>query len=82
WYSAVSGERVQKALKSLIGIPEGLRIFDMMVLGYGAEEPIPKDVRGLNEMIHYNACGIEDFRTDEEVVAYAKKTKAWCLAAH
>ncbi len=82
WYSAVSGERVQKALKSLIGIPEGLRIFDMMVLGYGAEEPIPKDVRGLDEMIHYNACGKEDFRTDEEVVAYAKKTKAWCLAAH
>ena len=63
-------------------IPEGLRIFDMMVLGYGAEEPIPKDVRGLDEMIHYNACGKEDFRTDEEVVAYAKKTKAWCLAAH
>ena len=82
WYSAVSGERVQKALKSLIGIPEELRIFDMMVLGYGAEEPIPKDVRGLNEMIHYNTCGMEDFRTDEEVVAYAKKTKAWCLAAH
>jgi hypothetical protein len=33
-------------------------------------------------MIHYNSCGAEDFRTDEEVVAYARKTKAWCLAAH
>jgi hypothetical protein len=33
-------------------------------------------------MIHYNACGKEDFRTDEEVVVCAKKTKAWCLAAH
>jgi len=82
WYSAVSGEKVQSALKALIGIPEGLRIFDMMVLGYAAEEPIPKEVRGLDEMIHYNACGTGEFRTDEEVIAHAGKTKAWCLAAH
>ena len=58
------------------------RIFDMMVLGYAAEEPIHKDVRGIAETIHYNSCGTEDFRTDEEVVAYARKTKAWCLAAY
>jgi nitroreductase len=82
WYSAVSGEQVQSALKALIGVPEGLRIFDMMVLGYAAEEPIPKDVRELTDMIHYNACTEQDFRTDEEVIAYAKKTNAWCLAAH
>jgi len=82
WYSAVSGEKAQSGIKALIGIPDGLRIFDMMVLGYAAEEPIHKDVRGIAEMIHYNSCGAEDFRTDEEVVAYARKTKAWCLAAH
>ena len=82
WYSAVSREKAQSGIKALIGIPKGLRIFDMMVLGYAAEEPISKDVRGIAEMIHYNSCGIEDFRTDEEVVAYAEKTKAWCLAAH
>ena len=33
-------------------------------------------------MIHYNACGMHDFRTDEEVLAYAKKTKAWCRTAY
>jgi nitroreductase len=82
WYSAVSGEQAQSAIKALIGIPEGLRMFDMMVLGYAADEPIPKDVRELNDMIHYNDCGVQDFRTDEEVIAYARKTKAWCLAAH
>jgi nitroreductase len=82
WYSAVSGERAQSGIKALIGIPEGLRIFDMMVLGYAAEEPIDKDVRELSDMVHYNACGAKDFRTDEEVAAYAKQTKAWCLAAH
>ena len=82
WYSAVSGEHAQSGIKALIGIPEGLRIFDMIVLGYAAEEPIPKDVRELAEMVHYNACGTRGFRTEEEVAAYARKTKAWCLAAH
>ncbi len=82
WYSAISGEKTQSAIKALIDIPEGLYIFDMMVLGYAAENPIPKDVRELDDMIHYNDCGAEDFRTNEEVVAYARITKAWCLAAH
>jgi NAD(P)-dependent dehydrogenase (short-subunit alcohol dehydrogenase family) len=36
----------------------------------------------LKDMVHYDDCGVEDFRTVEEVVAYAKKTKAWCTAAH
>jgi|WetSurMetagenome_2_1015567.scaffolds.fasta_scaffold77269_2 nitroreductase len=82
WYSAASGQQAQSAIKALIGIPEDLRIFDMMILGYAAAEPVPKEVRELNDMIHYNICGIQDFRTDKEVIAYARKTKAWCLAAH
>jgi nitroreductase len=82
WYSAASGTEAQSAIKALVGIPEGLRIFDMMVLGYAAEEPIPKEVRELDDIIHFNSCGVQDFRTDGEVVEYAKKTKAWCLAAH
>jgi nitroreductase len=82
WYSAVSGEKAQSAIKSLIGVPEGLRIFDMLVLGYAADAPLPKNVRDLSDVVHYNDCGAQDFRTDEEVVAYAMKTKAWCLSAH
>jgi nitroreductase len=82
WYSATSGERAQAAIRDLVGIPKDLRIFDMMVLGYAAETPLPKEVRALNSMVHYNDCGVEDFRTDEEVVADAMKTKAWCLTAH
>lgn len=82
WYSAASGPQAQGAIKALVGIPEDLRIFDMMVLGYAAREPIPKEVRDLADMIHYNDCGADDFRSDEEVAAYAGKTKAWCLTAH
>ena len=66
----------QSAIKALIGIPEDLHIFDIMVLGYAADEPMPKDVRELGDMIPCNAGGMQDFLTDEKVLAYAGKTKA------
>jgi nitroreductase len=82
WYTATSRPEAERAIKEIIGIPESLKIYDMMVVGYAAAPPTPKIVRDLGEMIHYDDCGAGDFRTDAEVTAYAEKTKAWCLAEH
>jgi 5,6-dimethylbenzimidazole synthase len=82
WYTATSRPGVENAIKDVIGIPEALTIYDMMVVGYAASPPNAKIVRDVNEMVHYNDCGPQDFRTDEEVTLYAEKTKAWCLAEH
>ena len=83
WYTTTSRPDVEKALKEIIGIPEPLTIYDMMVVGYAAVPPEgDKIIRDLNEMVHYNECGTGDFRTDEEVKSYAEKTKAWCLSQH
>jgi 5,6-dimethylbenzimidazole synthase len=82
WYTATSRPGVENAIKDIIGIPEALTIYDMMVVGYAASPPNEKIVRDIDEMVHYNDCGPQDFRTDEEVILYAEKTKAWCLAEH
>lgn len=82
WYTATSRPGAEQAIKEIIGIPEALTIYDMMVVGYAAAAPGPKIVRELAEMIHYDACGEDDFRTDEEVAAYARITKAWCMGEH
>ena len=82
WVSAASAAEPQKKIKNILGIPEALRIYDMMAVGYGTHAPIPKVIRKKEHVIHYDYCGIEDFRTDEEVVAEAEETKAWCIAAH
>ena len=82
WYSSVSRPGVEEDIKKVIGIPEPLTIYDMMVLGYAAAPPGPKEVRELEEMIHYNDCGPGDFRIDEEVQAYAEKTREWCMREH
>ena len=82
WYSAAGGPDSEKEIKKILGVPDPLKIYDMMALGYAAQPPVPKEVRKLEDMIHYDDCGLQDFRTDAEVAAYAEKTHAWCLSAH
>jgi len=82
WYTATSRPGVEAAIKEIIGIPEDLTIYDMMVVGYEANHPQEKIIRDVDEMIHYNDCGLQDFRTSEEVIAYAEKTKTWCISEH
>jgi nitroreductase len=82
WYTATSRPDAERAIRTIIGIPEPLTIYDMMVLGYPASPPNPKEVRALGEIIHYDDCGSQDFRTDEQVIADAEKTWAWCMAEH
>lgn len=82
WYSAVSRPEAEREIRSIVGIPESLSIYDMMVLGYPAAPPNLKEVRRLDEIIHYDDCGPKDFRTDEQVFADAQKTYDWCMAGH
>jgi 5,6-dimethylbenzimidazole synthase len=82
WYTATSRPEAERAIREIIGIPEALTIYDMIVVGYTASPPGPKIVRDIREMVHYDNCGTQDFRTDAEVADYAGKTKAWCLSQH
>jgi 5,6-dimethylbenzimidazole synthase len=82
WYTASSRPEVEAAIKGIIGIPEDLTIYDMMVVGYKANHPQEKIIRDIDEIIHYDNCGLQDFRTSEEVTGYAEKTKAWCISGH
>jgi 5,6-dimethylbenzimidazole synthase len=82
WYTAASRPDAERAIREIIGFPEALTIYDMMIVGYAAISPGPKAVREASEMVHYDDCGARDFRTDEEVQDYAQKTRAWCISQH
>ncbi|MDD5337814.1 MAG: nitroreductase family protein [Dehalococcoidales bacterium] len=82
WYTATSRPDAESAIKKIIGIPGALTIYDMMVLGYPDAPADTKIIRDVAGMTHYNRCGVGDFRTDEQVLDYAAKTKAWCLSQH
>ena len=82
WVSITNAPPVQAGIKKLIGIPDLYKIYDMLALGYPAAEPNPKLLRDKADMVHYDYCKTDEFRTDEEVAAFAKKTQAWAKAQH
>ena len=82
WVSVAGAPPIQAGLKTLIGIPGLYRIYDMLALGYAAAEPRPKFLRDAAGMVHYDYCAKDEFRTDEEALAFARKTHAWAKAQH
>lgn len=67
WVSEVYQPLSHCMTKQLLGIPEPLIIYEMMVLGYAAMKTPPKMLKSLEEMTHRDFCGEDDFKTDEEV---------------
>ena len=57
-------------IKEILRIPEALRIYDMMVVGYGVHSPIPKVIRSKEDIVHYDDTG--RYRTDTQVIADAR----------
>jgi nitroreductase len=82
WVSAVAMPYAHCLLKELLGIPKDLEVYDMMALGYPANRPRSKLMRARGTMVHYDYCGAEEFRTDEEVRDFIRRTRAWVSANH
>ena len=79
WVSATGGI-MEDLLKNLLDIPKEFKIYDMMAVGYPAAKPRQKLMREKKTMVHYDHCTKEDFRTDKEVIGYARKTMTWMCA--
>jgi nitroreductase len=82
WVTAVQMPQVNCFLKNLLGIPNELETYDMMVLGYPDMTPKPKFLREKEEMLHFDYCGEKAFRTDEQVRDFIRKTRNWALAVN
>jgi nitroreductase len=73
---------IYSTLKSFLNIPEEFEPFAIMPVGYPAYKARPKLLRLKQKMVHYDYCGKTDFRTEQEVNAFARKTWIWTTANH
>jgi FMN reductase (NADPH) len=69
WVSA-SGNLMEEDLKKLLDIPEKLKIYDMMAVGYPAYQLGPRSPRRTEEMTHYERYDRARYRTDAEIKRY------------
>ncbi|MCF8025456.1 MAG: nitroreductase family protein [Desulfobacteraceae bacterium] len=82
WISSVQTAYAHTVIKKLLDIPPALEVYDMLALGYPAIKPSEKFIRDLEEMVHYDDCGQEDFRSDEQVKDFVKKARSWNIGVH
>jgi len=82
WVSLVASPYNHCALKNLLNIPNEVDIYDMMALGYPAYKSRPKFMRPIGKMVHHDYFGEKDFRTEEEVRDFIRRTRAWVFANH
>ena len=82
WASSIRSPYAHCMVNDLLGIPRDMMPYDMMELGYPAKRPGDKFLRDPQTMVHYDQCGLEDFRTDEEVRDFVKRARSWCLGMH
>lgn len=82
WNSAITTPYAHCMTKKLLGIPEALEAYDMMALGYPNIKPSGKYMRDLHDMIHYDDCGADDFRSDAEVRDFVKRARNWTIGTH
>ncbi len=75
WVSAVTQPAAACFIKQLLGIPASLQIYDMMALGYPNMTPPPRPVRSRQEMVHRDACGADDFKSDAQVKDFIFKIR-------
>jgi len=81
WMSGIRIPLVKCLVKDILEIPPELEIFEMMVLGYPALKPIPKLLKPVEKMVHWDRCGKDGIRTDEEVNDTIRKIRAWNFGA-
>lgn len=70
WVSATAHPTLQCLIKELLGTPQNLKIYDMMVVGYPAYEPKPRLVRDKQDMVHSERYDVGKYRSEEEVRAF------------
>jgi nitroreductase len=82
--SAVKYPKVQGLVKDLLGLPDFIEIYDFLLVGYPSSEggPEAKLVRRLDEMVHHERTGADEFMSEEELRKQIKKLRAGNVARH
>jgi hypothetical protein len=66
---------MENKLKELLNIPEGIKIYDMMAVGYPAYQLGPRSPRKIDAMIHYERYDRSKLRTDQQIKDFIKNLR-------
>lgn len=76
WVTASRLNGADEKIKALLGLPGYLELFELLAVGYPNQTPPKRKLRELDSMIHYDACGADGFRSEEELEIYFGRNPA------
>lgn len=74
WVSA-AGNFMEDDLKELLNIPRGVKIYDMMAVGYPAYQLGRRSPRKIDEMTHYDQYDRTKLRSDQQIKEFIKNLR-------
>lgn len=82
--SAVKYPKVQALVKHLLNLPDFIYVYDIFLIGYSAMEegPSAKLMRHLDEMVHYDRAGEDEFMDEQALRKQIVKLRAGNVARH
>lgn len=72
YVSDANSPYMETMLKVLLGIPEPLRIYHLVPVGYAKGAVAAPPRRGLNEILHHEKYDVAKFRDDESMTGFVK----------
>ncbi|MDP2744569.1 MAG: hypothetical protein Q8P00_05845, partial [Dehalococcoidia bacterium] len=72
WMTSVALPFMQALLHDILNIPRNLYIYDMACIGFPVEQPKPRLVRPLDEMVHHDRYEMSKYRSNEQVLEHIK----------
>ena len=72
YVSDANSPYMETMLKALLKIPEPLRIYHLVPIGYAKGPVVAPPRRALDEILHYEAYDMGKFRSDEQMMGFVK----------
>jgi nitroreductase len=82
--SAVKNGKVQGSIKHLLNLPDFVCVYEMLAIGCPASATAPpaKLVRHLDDIVHRDRAGDDEFADDEELKKQVRKLRMGNVARH
>jgi nitroreductase len=72
YVSDANSPYMETMVKALLKIPEPLRIYHLVPIGFAKSQVAAPPRRALNEMLHYESYDMGKFRSDEQMMGFVK----------
>lgn len=73
WVSSTGSTYVSTLVKSWLGIPQHLKLYDMIPIGYSSKAPKAPPRRSLEEIVHREAYDPQKARSDADIQSFLMK---------